>query len=233
MSKTTKALAALGVVAGLGIAALPISASALTIHDGTGTDTATDKYDGTKDGNVSDTVLVRTEIKDTLTLTVTGSNDADITSDDTAAGVSHLVLLGTNGELMNGQNGSGKATVNVSTNNGKGYKVNINGEADGFNGTTDPTQKFAPVADNTTSFPTSGASAFGYKTTKDSTASNISLASANWMGVPTTATTVATGAGATQTAGDSFDINFEAHASESQAADVYDEVITITATTNL
>ena len=34
MSKTTKALAALGVVAGLGVAALPISASAAVINNG-------------------------------------------------------------------------------------------------------------------------------------------------------------------------------------------------------
>lgn len=233
MSKTTKALAALGVVAGLGIASLPLMASAapgVTVVDGTGTDTATEKYDGTKDGSVSDTITVRTTIEDTLTLTITGDNDGDITT----GGESHLVLLGTDGKLANGANASGAAKVNVATNNLGGYKVNMNGEATGFNGTTNANQTFADVADNTATFPTSGASVFGYKTTKDTaSATNVTLANENWNGVKDTATLIATGAAATAAAGDTFTITFEAHASESQAADIYDEVVTITATTNL
>lgn len=232
MSKTTKALAALGVVAGLGIASLPLMASAapgVTVVDGTGTDTATEKYDGTKDGSVSDTVTVRTTIEDTLTLTITGDNDGDITT----GGESHLVLLGTDGKLANGANASGAAKVNVATNNLGGYKVNMNGEATGFNGTTNANQTFADVADNTATFPTTGASVFGYQTTKEATVTNVTLANANWNGVKDTATLIATGAAATEAAGDDFTITFQAHASESQAADTYDEVITITATTNV
>jgi len=228
MSKITNALVALGVVAGLGVATLPLSASAVTIHDGTGTDDANNKYDGTKDGNVSDNVTVRTTIEDTLTLTVTGANDADITGSE-----SHLVLLGTDGKLANGANASGTATVNVATNNKGGYKVNMNGEAAGFNGTTNTADKFAPVPDNTATFPTTGDSVFGYQTTKDAAVTNVTLANANWNGVQTTATTIATGAAATAAAGDEFTITFQAHASESQAADTYDEVVTITATTNI
>ena len=243
MSNTTKALVALGVVAGLGIASLPLGANAapgVTIVDGTGTDTTTEKFDGNKDGNVSDTVTVRTEIKDTLTLTVTGANDSDIaTSGDlfnaglTDGTESHLVLLGTNGELLNGGNASGTATVNVATNNFGGYKVNMNGETTGFNGKANASQVFADVADNTATFPTTGASVFGYQTTKADTATNITLASGDWNGVKDAATLIATGAAATEAAGDTFQIEFQAHASESQAADIYDEVITITATTNL
>ncbi len=232
MSKTTKALAALGVVAGLGIASLPLMASAapgVTVVDGTGTDTATEKYDGTKDGSVSDTVTVRTTIEDTLTLTITGDNDGDITT----GGESHLVLLGTDGELANGANASGAAKVNVATNNFGGYKVNMKGEATGFNGTTNANQTFADVADGTATFPTTGASVFGYQTTKGAAVSNVTLASGDWNGVKDTATLIATGAAATEAAGDEFTITFQAHASESQAADTYDEVITITATTNV
>jgi len=228
MSKTTKVLAALGVVAGLGIAALPLSASAVTIHDGTGTDDTNNKYDGTKDGNVSDTVTVRTTIEDTLTLTVTGANDADITGSE-----SHLVLLGTDGKLANGANASGTATVNVATNNKGGYKVNMNGEAAGFNGTTNTAEVFADVADDTATFPTTGASVFGYQTTKADSVTNVTLAKTDWMGVKDTATLIATGATSTAAAGDEFTITFQAHASESQAADTYDEVVTITATTNI
>ncbi len=233
MSKTTKALAALGVVAGLGVAALPISASAavinngVTMHDGVGTDDATNKYDGTQDGNVSDTVTVRTEIKDTLTLTIVGADDGEGTTEN------HLVLLGTDGELKNGGNGTGSATVNVATNNLGGYKVNMNGEATGFNGQTNAGQKFAPIADNTTAFPTTGASVFGYQTTKEDAVTNVTLANANWNGIKDTPALIATGAAATEAAGDTFTITFQAHASESQAADIYDEVVTITATTNL
>lgn len=235
MSKTTKALVALGVVAGLGVAALPLGANAatdhngMTMHDGKGTNDATNLYEDTDaDGNVSDTVTVRTEIKDTLTLTIVGANDAD-----GETGENHLVLLGTDGELKNGGNGTGTATVNVATNNLGGYKVNMNGEATGFNGQTNAAQKFAPVTDDTATFPTTGASVFGYQTTKEGTVTNVTLANANWNGVKETPTLIATGAAATEAAGDTFTITFQAHASESQAADIYDEVVTITATTNL
>lgn len=227
MSKTTKALAALGVVAGLGVAALPIGVGAAPVVDG---DTASGDNSATADGNVSDTVTVRTEIKPTLTLEVTGANDAAIGSGSER----HLVLLGTNGELQNGGNGSGTATVKVTTNHLGGYKVNMNGETTGFNGQTNADQKFAPIADNTAVFPTTGASVFGYKTTKDAaSATNVTLANDNWNGVKDAATLIATGANATTAAGDEFTITFQAHASESQAADIYDEVVTITATTNI
>lgn len=227
MSKTTKALAALGVVAGLGVAALPIGVGAAPVVDG---DTASGDNSATADGNVSDTVTVRTEIKPTLTLEVTGANDAAIGSGSER----HLVLLGTNGELQNGGNGSGTATVKVTTNHLGGYKVNMNGETTGFNGQTNADQKFAPIADNTATFPTTGASVFGYKTTKDAaSATNVTLANDNWNGVKDAATLIATGANATTAAGDEFTITFQAHASESQAADIYDEVVTITATTNI
>ena len=59
------------------------------------------------------------------------------------------------------------------------------------------------------------------------------MANDNWNGVKDAATLIATGANATTAAGDEFTITFQAHASESQAADVYDEVVTITATTNI
>lgn len=226
MSKTTKALAALGVVAGLGVAALPICVGAAPVVDG---DTASGDNSATADGNVSDTVTVRTEIKPTLTLEVTGANDADIVGSE-----KHLVLLGTNGELQNGGDGSGTATVKVTTNHLGGYKVNMNGETTGFNGQTNTGEAFSDIADNTAAFPTTGASVFGYKTTKDAaSATNVTLANDNWNGVKDAATLIATGANATTAAGDEFTITFQAHASESQAADVYDEVVTITATTNI
>lgn len=227
MSKTTKALAALGVVAGLGVAALPIGVGAAPVVDG---DTASGDNSATADGNVSDTVTVRTEIKPTLTLEVTGKNDAVIGSGSER----HLVLLGTNGELQNDGNGSGTVTVKVMTNHLGGYKVNMNGETTGFNGQTNANQKFTPIANNTVDFPTTGASVFGYKTTKDAaSATNVALANDNWNGVKDAATLIATGANATTAAGDEFTITFQAHASESQAADIYDEVVTITATTSI
>ena len=234
MSNTTKALAALGVVAGLGIASLPLGASAAKIYDGVGTDAPDGSvvYDGVADKTVSDTVTVRTVIKDTLALTVTGANDADITSDDTDAGVKHLVLLGTNGELQNGGNASGTATVNVATNNFGGYKVTMKGDG-GFKGKTNSSEIFADVNDNEATFPTTGASVFGYQTTKADTVTNLTLSNLNWNGIKDTATEIATGTGATESAGDTFTITFQAHASESQAADTYEETVTITATTDL
>ena len=157
MSKTTKALAILGVVAGLGVAALPFNAMAatdnngVTIIDGTGTDTATEKYDGTADKSVSDKVTVKTTINDSISIKIVGDNDGD-----GETGQNHLVLLGTDGVLKNGENASAKALVTVATNNLKGYTVNMNGEATGFNGTTNTAEKFAPVTDDTATFPTTG-----------------------------------------------------------------------------
>lgn len=238
MSKTTKALAILGVVAGLGVAALPFNAMAattnkgMTIVDADGTNTGADsgsvKYDGAKDGNVSDDILVRTTIKDTLSLAIVGAND------NTGTEGNHLILLGTNGELKNGENGSGAATVTVATNHLGGYQVKMHGEAAGFNGTTNTSEKFAPIADDTATFPTSGDSVFGYQTTKEDAVTNITLSNVNWNGLKgATDINIATGAKATESAGDTFKVNFQVHASQSQAADTYDEVVTITATTNL
>lgn len=234
MSKTTNLLVALGVVAGLGVAALPLSAMAVTdnngvtIHDGTGTDDATNKYEGAVDGNASDNVTVKTTIESALSITVVGDDDAD-----GETGQKHLVLLGDNGKIVNGGNASGAAKVTVATNHLGGYQVKMNGEATGFNGVTNASEKFAPVANNTTTFPIAGSSVFGYQTTKEGTVTNVTFANENWNGLSDTATLIATGTKATKNAGDTFTITFRAYASESQAADTYDEVVTITATTNL
>lgn len=234
MSKTTNLLAALGVVAGLGVAALPLSAMAatenngVTIHDGTGTDSDTDKYEGAVDGNVSDNVTVKTTIESALSITVVGDDDAD-----GEAGQKHLVLLGENGKIINGGNAQGAAKVTVATNHLGGYQVKMNGEATGFNGVANASEKFAPVTNDTATFPETGDSVFGYQTTKEAAVTNVTFANENWNGLSDTAALIATGAKATENAGDTFTITFQAHASESQAADTYDEVVTITATTNL
>lgn len=231
MSKSTQILAALGVVAALGVAALPLSSYAatdrdgLTVNDGEGTADATNIYDGTKDGSVADTIKVKTTIEDTLALTIAGADDTDGETGD-----NHLVLLGTDGKIVNGQNAEGTATVTVATNHVNGYKVSINGEATGFNGTTNASEKFAQVtADNT--FPTTGVSVFGYKA--ETTAANLTVSNAKtWNPVPVDSTEFAASTKATELNGDALTLTFQAHASESQAADTYDEVITITAATN-
>lgn len=236
MSKTTKALAILGVVAGLGVSALPLSAMAatdndgMTIMDGTGTDTTTVKYDGTADKKVSDTVTVKTSIADTLSLTVQGDDDAN-----GEAGQKHLVLLGTDGVLKNGESASGVAKVIVSTNNFSGYSVNMKG-ANGTLKDATTSATFAPVGNNTVTFPTSGNdSAFGYKVTKEATFENLTLKVANWNPVKTTTggVVIAANEGATVSSGDEFSITFQAYASPSQASGDYEEVVTITATANI
>lgn len=238
MSKTTNLLVALGVVASLGIAALPLSAMAVTDNNGVTvidgvlpegeTEKAGELHDGNADGNVEDQITVKTTIESALSITIVGDDDAS-----GEAGQKHLVLLGDNGKIMNGGNASGAAKVTVATNHLGGYQVKMNGEADGFNGVTNTDEKFGKVADDSATFPVDGDSVFGYQTTAESTVTNVTLANANWNGVPTAATLIATGKGATASAGDTFTITFQAHASESQAADTYDEVVTITATTNL
>ena len=104
MSKMSKTIAILGVVAGLGVAALPLSTYADTIVDGTAPDTA-------KDGVVSGDTTVKLTIKDELSMEL---------SKDT-----------TEGNEVDLADGSAPVpmTVKVITNGSKGYNLNLKGSA--------------------------------------------------------------------------------------------------------
>ncbi len=245
MSKTTKAIAILGVVAGLGVAALPFNAMAapttnngFTIHDGTGTTDATNKYDGTQDSKVEDTVTVRTTIDATLSMAIVGNSDGNDTETPVA---DHLVLLSadgnTDGKILNGGSASGKATVKVNTNHGAGYEVSIKGTNGGLKG-KNTGKMIANLATPAADFPTTGASVYGFKASVPASVTTNGATFAlseptNWQGVPTTATPVAKNTAATKAAGDSFDIEFKAYADDSQAADTYEDIVTVTAVAKL
>ena len=208
MSKTTKALAALGVVAGLGVAALPLSVGALT---------------------KSDTITVRTTIEDTLTLTIVGDTDTAIDDGDE----DHLVLLGANGKMTNGSAATAKATVTVATNNVGGYSVKMKGE-NGYLAGQSTSETIPALGSSQATFPATGdTSAFGYQTVKIGEVTTFSVTNSTWNPVKTTDEEIAKNTAATKQAGDTFNLNFQAYVNESQAADTYEETVTITASTGV
>lgn len=101
MSKMSKTIAILGVVAGLGVAALPLSSYAVTVTDGVDPDT--------KDGKVSGDTAVILDISDVLEMTLdkdtTEGNEVDLTADG------H----------------TGTVNITVKSNSSKGYNLAIKG----------------------------------------------------------------------------------------------------------
>lgn len=228
MSKSKKALAVLGVVAGLGVAALPLSSYAAPINDGGTGDLAP------ATGSVADSLKVKTTIEDTLSIEIVGNDDSHTV--DTAETASHVVLLSAGGNttidglLTNGSTATGIAKVTVATNNAKGYNLYLKGATAELVGNTStntiPAVGATPVMDGTTS-------EWGYKTAANAAATNngtLTNLKTNWTAVGTTDAVIATNAAATHSAGDVIDLTFGASASPSQAADTYSDVITLTAT---
>ena len=139
MSKTTKAFAILGVVAGLGVAALPFNAMAAT------------PLNGDNDNPVTDQVTVKATLKDYISIELAAGDKGtfdetaatDITAGDPPAVVAHAHTLDL-GELVNG--GAvveGNLLVNVKTNNAKGYKLGIKAAGTNLVGKTDSNNTIA------------------------------------------------------------------------------------------
>lgn len=198
MSKTTKALAIMGVVAGLGVAALPMSSYAAT--------------DSTNMG-------VKTTIEDYIAIETTTDG-----SDDTDA--KNVIVAGV---VNNGDVKTGTGTFNVKTNNKQGYYVQISATDTDLTNTTSGQSEKIPAGN-----PAKGTSAWGYRASADGV-SNVTIkddvyGSNDYAAVDGTATTIATGAGATADAGDNITMTFGISASASQAAGTYKGVVTLTAT---
>lgn len=109
MTNLTKAIAVLGVVAGLGVAALPLSSYAVTVIDGEAPESGAVEgatYDGVKDGTVKTDVGVKLVVEDALTI----SADKDTTDN-----------------MVDITNGAAAVKVTVVTNNQTGYNLNLKG----------------------------------------------------------------------------------------------------------
>lgn len=224
MSKTTNLLVALGVVAGLGVAALPLSSYAVT-----GTETTPDSYDTDNNDDTVDRLGVQVEIKDYISI------EAPIT--DTESGDNFVKIAGV---INNGDIQSESTDVNVKTNASAGYTVSITAagygddktalvafEADGTTQDAANTDKFEAGA------PTVGESKWGYKVSKAESAANVTIesAAADYAGVTTGNVQIVTGTTKTADAGDTFTITFGATASASMNPGVYKGGVKLTAAT--
>lgn len=227
MSKTTKAIAILGVVAGLGVAALPFNAMAADLTPLTGNNATP----------VTDKVNVKTTIKDYISIELSagdkGTFDATDATDATATDKFHIHTLDL-GELVNG--GAiveGNLLVNVKTNNAKGYKLGLAAAGTSLTGKGDATNTIAAGV------PTVGTSAWSFKVEKggEDTAGyddmTIDAAYGAYQAtIPTTNTRIARYSAATDNSGMNTKVTFGVSANASQAADEYSQTVTFTAATD-
>lgn len=231
MSKTTKTFAILGVVAGLGVAALPFNAMA-----------ATTPLNGDNDNPVTDQVTVKATLKDYISIELAAGDKGtfdetaatDITAGDPATVVAHAHTLDL-GELVNG--GAvveGNLLVNVKTNNAKGYKLGIKAAGTNLVGKTDSNNTIAAGV------PVVGSSLWSFKAEAGGTGgayddANYKLVSAYTSytaNIPTTNEKIASYGKATNADGLNTKITFGVSADASQAADEYAQTVTFTAATD-
>jgi len=229
MSKMSKTIAILGVVAGLGVAALPLSSYAETVEwveDGkTGYDSA--KMGTDKDGNhyVNTGTEVTLEIADKLSI------------ESSATGA--VSLSGAAGVTAGLYESATPLTITVITKNAGGYNLTIEGAGDTtggkksnsmYNGTNDE----IPAGNFTAADDTAATSAWGYGLAANATANPAGATiatAAKYQGVPDTATTMMSRTDtATTDAGDKVDVSFGANVISSQAAGTYTGKVTFTAT---
>lgn len=202
MSKTTNALIALGVVAGLGAAALPLSSyAAPTPIEGTG-----DPLKAT--GNVP----VQLKIEETLSMFITNeAGDADFTSP--------VALTSTDKENYT----STPIAIKVNAGNKDGYHLTIHGSA-----TDNPTDL---TNENGTKIATGDltsttASQWGYKVLKGADGSTLDAA---WNAVQAS-TDAATIDSLTTSGVQTTKVTFGAHVIAGQEAGTYNGQVTFTAT---
>lgn len=200
MSKMTKTVAALGVVAGLGVAMLPVGAFAAPADTGA-------IYGNPATQNVT----FQAKVDDYIQITVAEAQVAVADAATTA------------------KNAAGSTAFAIKSNNASGYTGTIaastldNGSASAVMLGNTATNKIpggtAPVA---------GTSAWGYKITVPIGVAGNTVNS--MTGATTDAKTFADKTGATAAAGDPYTLDFEASVSASQAADTYTGQVTLTAT---
>ena len=247
MSKTTKIIAALGVVAGLGVAALP----AFTFADTPSVDGSVDLY---------------VEVEPAIAMTITGNNDSNTyygESGDNGAVDVHAPTAATKvdghtvgsttlnssayakllpnsvveGSWNNGTDDIAfQSVVTVYTNSTSGYTLTVI-DADDDNAlnrittATDTTTASIPATSATSL--TAGKAAWGYRvTSKDGTATG----STDWLAVPVTpasgtASPASIGSESTKTSeGTAYIVQYGVATDSDQATGVYKDTITYTAT---
>lgn len=222
MTNTTRAIAALSIVAGLGVATLPLNAHAAKVIDGPAPDTGAESgatYDDTLDGKVQTTTDLKLVISDVLSIETDNTEDAvELTSTD---GTDYA---------------STPLGVTVTTKNSTGYKLSI--KASGSNttktslmsgtdeikagtGTFDIAQAVAgqgAVLSNATN------SEWGYRID--------SLDAGNYIGITEADVTIANQGTPTTNSGVKTNVTFGAKIKDGQAAGTYTGQVTFTATNN-
>lgn len=222
MTKSIKTLAVLGVVAGLGIAALPLNAQAAetTVIDGVAPEGAADasNYDGTADGRVSTDATIQLELADKLSIT-TDQNNVALTP-ETAGSYS-------------GKYTGNAVNVTVRTRNSKGYQLTMVGSAGAEqNNATVVNALTNEKGDTITAGDLTGAtSTWGY-----TVATNIlgteTAAGSTYKGVAAADgadAVIMTSDKATKEDGDKATLNFGANIVDGQAAGIYKGKVTFTA----
>lgn len=216
MSNISKTIAVLGVVAGLGVAALPLSSYAAPVK--WDTEASTDGSYGTTDGN--NWVKKDTDIKLTI---------EDVLSIDTDA--TEVELASTDGtEYTNAT----PLNVTVISKNSKGYNLTIAGTA-----ATNPTSLTNTVTSSDQI--TAGAGTFtapaalSNATTSEwgySIVGNTAFDGGLYAGVKPGGETIKTSTASTVNAGEKTQINFAAKIKDGQASGTYKGKVTFTATNN-
>lgn len=221
MSKTTKALAILGVVAGLGVASLPLSSYAAPVRykaesaegagDGVGTlvDGQKSVTSGVTDINLEiDDILQIDNKLDSKTITLTNS---------AASGIAGLWT------------GDKSLELNVISNNPGGYKLTINGAGEtGYETSLINSDKDAIVAATDANEALSPAvSTWGYVVLSDTVTA---ITAENMTGIETAGNTLADTVKPTAETGDTYKLAFGANIVDGQASGKYTGKVQFTAT---
>ncbi len=224
MSKLTQSIAILGVVAGLGVTALPLSSYAAPVIDGTAPTegaVAGATYDGTLDGEVEDKATITLKIVKRLSIEL-DKKKADLTDGST----------------------QDKIRVTVDTNNGTGYSLKMTGTTAAAEGKALPTGADGSVLLNANGvdFIKAGdlaqsTSTWGYKLAAATgegapAAGTLPATAAAWTGVTTAGAEIMSSTVGTETGGEAVDVTFGADVKSDQAAGVYTGQVTFTATDN-
>lgn len=215
MSNISKTIAVLGVVAGLGVAALPLSTyAAPTVWSETGGSDTT--YGSDKDGNhfVKKDTDIKLTIEDVLSID-TDATEVELTSTDGTEYANATPL-----------------SVTVISKNSKGYNLTIAGTA-----ATNPTSLTNTAGDQiaagTGTFATPAAlsnatnSEWGY-----SIVGNTAFDGGLYAGVKSAGETIKTSTASTVNEGEKTQVNFTAKIKDGQASGTYKGKVTFTATNN-
>lgn len=214
MSNISKTIAVLGVVAGLGVAALPLSSYAAPVK--WNTEASTDGSYGTTDGNnwVKKDTDIKLTIEDVLSID-TDATEVELTSTDgteyTNAAPLNVTVISKNSKGYNLTIAGTAATNKTSLTNAAGDQI--------FNGAG----IFATPAalDNTTQ------SQWGY-----SVVGETAFTEGLYAGVTEAGETIKTSTASTVNEGEKTQVNFAAKIKDGQASGTYTGKVTFTATNN-